>query len=272
MSTAQLTLQRDYLGAHRRMIIGRSLAASMVGAVPVPVLDDWLLHVVLRGTYRRVAEARMVDVSDEAVKNLIYGFSRPPEWARMSLGALAYKIVARRWRRAVLVLVATSRARAAARHFTVATLFDHYCARLHVGLGLDAADALALREVIDRAIASTPGGFDIRAFRRAVVAALRASLKAPMELADLASGGRLRRLLSRGQVLAAEEVDQALDRQLTAQTSVLGRATTAVELPLSAEGHPYIEQLLGTFDRLWRERKDAPSPTSVPPPPTPAAT
>ena len=72
------------------------------------------------------------------------------------------------------------------------TLFDHYCARLHTGLALDGATALALRGEIVKAIDNTPGALSFHPFRRGAMAAARASLKAPLELADIASGGRWR--------------------------------------------------------------------------------
>ena len=39
--------------------------------------------------------------------------------------------------------------------------------------------------------------------------------------------------------------------------SFLARSVAAVELQLAAEGNPYLEQLLDTFDRMWRDRVQA---------------
>jgi len=77
------------------------------------------------------------------------------------------------------------------------TLFDHYCAKLHTGLAIDGPTALALRDEITRAIDQTPGALAFHPFRRGILSAARATLKAPLELADLASRGALRRLVSR---------------------------------------------------------------------------
>jgi hypothetical protein len=252
---ATLAISRDYLVQHRRMIVGRAIAASVVGVVPIPLLDDWLLAVVQRGAFRRIADAHHVELGADAVVNLVHGHEKPPEWSKMAGGSILYKIVARRWRRMILALVAAQRAKAAVRWFTVGTLFDHYCSRLHVGVGLGAAEALALRETMDKAIDRTPGGISLAVFRRAGIAAARATLRAPLELADIASGGAVRRLLKRrSEVEAAEEVDTALEKQMTSESSFLARATSAVELQLSAEGNPYLESLITTFDGLWRER------------------
>jgi hypothetical protein len=252
---ANLAISREYLGQHRRLIVARAIAASLVGIVPVPLLDDWLLAVVQRGTFRRIAGHHGVEVGPGAVANLVHGHEKPPEWRKMAGGGIIYKIVAKRWRRMVLALVAAQRAKAAVRWFTVGTLFDHYCSRLHVGVELGADEALALRETMDKAIDRTPGGVSLAVFRRAGVAAARATLRAPLELADIASGGAVRRLLRRrSEVEAAEEVDTALEKQMASESSFLARATSAVELQLSAEGNPYLESLITTFDGLWRER------------------
>lgn len=258
MST-ELTLRRDYLSQHRRMIIGRSIAASMAGMVPVPILEEWLTSIIRRGTLRRIAIARDVDLDEEALRRIADGNTPPPQWTEMALGTLAYKIVSRTWRKLIYAYVATRRTQAAARNFVIGTLFDHYCTRLHVGMGLDGEAGGRLRAIMDRAIADTPGGLGERLFRNGAVAAAKATAQAPLELLDVASGGRVRKLLSRGEdeVTAVEEVDQALEAQLRQQDSFLARTATAVELQLSADANPYLDDLIENFETLWRERDHA---------------
>ncbi len=107
----------------------------------------------------------------------------------------------------MIALATVNRARSAARTFMTMTLFDHYCAKLHTGLALDGPTALALRDEITRAIDQTPGALAFHPFRRGVLSAARATLKAPLELADLASRGALRRLLAkRSEVIAIPNV------------------------------------------------------------------
>ena len=152
----------------------------------------------------------------------------------------------------------TRRAQAAGRYFVIGTLFDHYCAKLHVGLGLDRDSAMELRRIMAEAIDITPGGLGRRLFRRSLIAAGRATVRAPVELIDIASRGAFRRLLSRNrsdQIEAAEEIDSRLDEQLRLQTSFLSRATTAIELQLSVEANPYLDHVVDNFERLWRERR-----------------
>ena len=181
---------------------------------------------------------------------------------KMAGTAIVYRLVGKAWKRMVVALTAVRRARSAARQFLVMTLFDHYCARLHVGIGLSGEEALRLREAINEAIEATPGGLSLDPFRRGALAAARATAKAPLELADLLSGGALRRYLDRGadvtEADAVSEVDAALDKQLAEQSSFLARSVTAVELQLSAEVNPYLDALIDHFDSIWRRRKGQP--------------
>lgn len=256
---SSLTVRRDHLADHRRMIIGRSLAASMAGLVPVPLFDDWLSSTVNRGMIRKIANSRSVDVDDAAIRAIADGPSSPPEWTELAGGALVYKLVTRTWRKVLIAYLATRRARAAARYFVIGTMFDHYCARVHVGMGLDRMAATELRSLMDQAVEITPGGISSRAFRRGAVATVRASIRAPMELLDVASGGALRRLLSRGsnEVEAVEEVDSVIDAQLESERSFLARAVQSIEQQLSADENPYIDELVATFEGMWRARRSA---------------
>jgi hypothetical protein len=52
--------------------------------------------------------------------------------------------------------------------FQIGTLFDHYCARHHVGLGLDGARARALRDAMDQAIRRARGQAIEQSFTRAL--------------------------------------------------------------------------------------------------------
>jgi len=262
MTTTALVLKRDYLVARRRMILGRAVAGTLAGLVPVPLLDDWLINAVLGGGYRRIAEAHQLELSDEAVSSLVFGKSAPPAIAEMAGTAIAFRLLRGSWRRMLVAITALRRARATARTFVTMTLFDHYCARLHVGLGLSSEQALALREAISQAIAETPGGLSLDPFRRGALAAARATVRAPLELADLLSGGALRRFLDKGadvtEADAVDEVDAALDQQLAEQSSFLSRTVTAVELQLSAEVNPYLDALIERLDDIWRKRQGKP--------------
>ena len=124
-------------------------------------------------------------------------------------------------------------------------------------MGLNAASGAELRALMDKAMAETSGGLSRHLFRRGAVSAARATLRAPVEVVDMLSGGQFRRLLSRGdEVQAITEVDEGIEKQLAAQESFLARATLAIELQMSAGENPYIDRLLQNFERIWREHRD----------------
>ncbi len=253
-----LVPRRDYLVGQRRSIIARSVIGSLAGAIPLPFVDDWAIHTIIGGGYRRIAASHQVDLTPEATSNLVHGTSRPPSIVDVATSGVLLRIAGRAAKRMMVALATVNRAQSAARTFTTMTLFDHYCAKLHTGLALDGPTALALREEINRAIAQTPGALAFHPFRRGVLSAARATLKAPLELADLASRGALRRLLARkSEVTEAERVDElelAMDAALSEQSGFLARTVTAVEVQLSSEVNPYLDAALETLDRRWRAR------------------
>ena len=258
---AELTHNRAYMAANRRLIIGRSLVAAAAGGLPVPVVEDWLVSRVQRGTIRKIADSRSVDADDQAVRAVADGSQRPPDWAEIATGTVLSRLLARQWRRLLLVYLVARRAQSATRAFLVGSLFDHYCARLHVGMGLDGPRGIELRALIDRAIAETPGGIGHRMFRRGALGAARVAGRAPLKLADAVTGGMVRRLLSKNhEVDAVQVVDEAIEQQLDARKSFLSRSAAALELQLAAEANPYIERLLDNFEQIWRERQAAAAP------------
>ncbi len=253
----ELTVSREHLSVNRRMIIGRSSAASMAGVFPVPLVEDWMSSTIARGTVKRIADAHAVDVDDEAARMIADGPEKPPSWTEMAGGTLVFKVMGRAWRKLLITYVVAKRTQAAARHFQIGTLFDHYCARLHVGMGLDQDGALALRKLISAAIDKTPGGVGHKIFRRSAAAAAKATVRAPLNLLNTLSGGFVRKLLSKGsdEVEAIAEVDQQLDSALNEQKGFLARTTLAVELQLSTEGNPYVDELISNVEALWREHR-----------------
>ena len=259
MTSTSLIRSREYLAGQRRAIIARAVAGSLAGAVPVPFLDDWAKALVLGGGYRRIAAAHHIDLDDDALKTLVHGTSPPPSILDLAASGIMLRVAGRAARRMLVALATIDRARSAARTFVTMTLFDHYCARLHTGLAIDAGTALALRDEIGRAIDQTPGALSFHPFRRGAMAAARATLRAPLELADLATRGAVRRLLARKsstitEAEAVDELDQAVETALASKSGFLSRAVAAVEVQLSAEGNPYVDSALDAFDRRWRAR------------------
>lgn len=255
--TTELVRTHGYLDEHRGLIVSRSLAAAVAGALPIPLLEEWLAATIRRGAIKKIAEDHGVDVDDAAVRAISDGPNRPPEWTEIAGGGLVYRLLRRSWRRVVIALLVARRAQAASKTFVVCTLFDHYCAKMHVGFGLDAGTGAELRAVMEQAIAQTPGGVGRQLFRRAALAGLRATIKAPLDFANLVSGGAIRRLLTRGdEVEAVAEVDRELEKQLESDDSFLSRATASVEVQLTAEANPFLGDVIDTFESLWRSRQD----------------
>ncbi|HEX4418518.1 MAG TPA: hypothetical protein VH165_11490 [Kofleriaceae bacterium] len=256
--TTSLIRSREYLAAQRRIIIARAVAGSIASAVPLPFLDDWVAAIVLGGGYRRIAAAHHIDLDDEALRLLVHGTAEPTSLAQLAAGSVVVRLAGLAARRMMVALATIDRARSAAHTFVTMTLFDHYCARLHTGLAIDLRTALALREEIGRAIDQTPGALALHPFRRGALSAARATLRAPLELADLASRGALRRLLARrSEVTEAEAVDeleQAIETALAAKSGFLSRTVAAVEIQLSAEANPYLDRALDALDVRWRAR------------------
>ena len=255
-----LTLRREYLSGHRRAIIGRALAGSLAGVLPIPFLDDWALEAVLGGGYRRIARAHGLDVDADAVKILVHGPAGPVRMTDLAISGIAARLIGKAAKRMMLALATVNRARAASRTFVTMTLFDHYCARLHTGPALDAQTALALRDAIAKAIDNTPGALSFHPFRRGAIAAARATLRAPLELADLASRGALRRMLTKRSGAAPEvadaevvsEIDAAVETALAKPDAFLARTVAAVELHLTADANPFLDGAIENLDRRWR--------------------
>lgn len=256
-----LTLKRDYLDGHRRFALSRALAGSLAGLVPFPFVDDWLREAIMGRAFRRIAADHQIDLDDAAVKNLVHGRSRPASWVDLTSGAVAVRIASRTWQRFLLAVTALRRAQAASRNFAALTLFDHYCARVHTGLGLDGPRALAVADAISGTLSTMPGGLSFEPFRKGALAAAKGVVKAPLELADLASGGRVRKLLARkseaGGITEAEavdDVDALVDKELADDQGWLSRTVAAIELQLTADGNPFLEEAIDRFDQTWRSR------------------
>ncbi len=240
-----------HLAQHRRMIVGRSVAAGLLGAVPIPVLDSWITAVVQRGTIRKIADARKVDLDEASVRAIAEGIVPPPGLGTVLGNRYLFRLFRKSIRRIVLAVTLVGRAEAVTRSFVVATLFDHYCARLHVGAGLDAQAGKQLRAAMESVLTATRGRLLLRIVQRGLMAAGKVALRAPLELVDLASGGLLKKLLTRRKEGEAEEVVEDAVTRATA-TGWIARTTQAVEAQLQLAGAAYLTDLVDAFERRVR--------------------
>jgi hypothetical protein len=250
----QLARMTDHLAEHRRMIVLRSLAAGLAGMTPVPLVDDWLVSVIKRGTLQRIAEARQVDISPEALRAVADGASAPPTWKTLASASLLPLLMKRTLRKAMVLLAAARRADDVLASFAVATLFDHYCARLHVGAELDLASGRALRADMDAVLGRARTHVIARLFRRALGTLGRAALRAPVELADIATAGLLTRFLrarrAEDEVHEAEAVELVEGAVARAgdERGFLGKVAAAVDAGVSTVGQEYVKHIVAAFE------------------------
>ncbi len=196
-------------------------------------------------------------MDEAAVRAIADGPEAPAKLSELAFGGLAIRLLSRQWKKLVIAVLAARRAQAAARSFEIATLFDHYCARLHVGMGLGESSGKQVRMQIDQARRETEGGISRHLFRRGLLAAAKTSVRAPVDIADVLTGGRIKKLLrGNDEIQATIEVDEALEAQLRAEGSFLARSAAAIELQLAVDHNPYLDDLLDNFDSLYRDEDE----------------
>jgi hypothetical protein len=245
----------DATRSHRLLILGRALAAGAAGLVPVPYLDDLLAGAVRSALIRRLAELRNVDVDANAVEHLA-----TPRGSRVlgaaSFGAAALGTTRRAFRRVAASLLIVRRADEALQTFQVGTLFDHYCARHHVGLGLDGTRAAHVREAMDHAIRKARSEAADRAFRRVLRASKAIAVGVPRGLVSLWSARR-------GQPMSPEHVHEHLEERLdrAAQSGFVQRAVEGLDAELR---RGYLDALTGAFDAAWTARTSTPQDPPAP--------
>jgi hypothetical protein len=249
MSTSKaLARTNDHLLANRNLVLGHTLAAIAGGLVPLPYVAEWVPAMVRRDLVRRIAESRGVDIDEPAVRMIAEGEVLPPSW-RDLLGATPVLALVRRLRSAILVWNVYRQAEAATRTFAMGTLFDHYCARLHVGGELDLGAARALRKRLEATVRSPAGGFALQSLRRLFVGAMSAAVRAPAQIASALT--RKRRLEAAGEVEAEEVGEEALVQAKDRRTA-LGRAAGAFERGIAGLGRGFIDGLIEAFERETR--------------------
>lgn len=241
----------DHLEANRPLIVRRSLLASAVGGlVPLPVMDDYLAGRVRAGMLMQLAERRRVDILPSSAELL--ADPREGTAARnvtmTAATLLAFKLA---WRKFFLLVAAGRRAEEMATTFQVGTLFDHFCAKLHVGAGLDREAAMRLRQAMFAAIRDSERTTLVDAFRDGGQLLGRSLGEAPewvsrrvQKAAEMyvASGGRP------DAARAAEDTPLEPD-----EARWIDRAASRVEERLGRVGGGYLRVLLARFEQRWND-------------------
>ena len=251
-----------HLATHRRFIVRRSLLASAVGGiVPLPVMDDYLAGRIRAGMLIQIAERRRVDLARSSAELL----ADPREGsaarnATMTAATLlALKLA---WRKFFMLLAVGRRAEEMTTTFQVGTLFDHFCARLHVGAGVDRATSMRLREAMMAAIRQTERAALIAAFSEGGHSLGRSIGEAPSWVSRrlqktveqfVASGGN-------PDLISKIEEAQGPSTDTESEQRWLDRASGLVESRIAAIGTHYLESLLGNFERHWQQSAPKPAP------------
>jgi hypothetical protein len=246
----------EHLAENRRLIVRRSLLASAVGgAVPLPVLDDYFAGRVRAGMLLKIAERRRVDLAPSSAELL----GDPREGTAMrnaTLTAATLLALKLAWRKFFALLAIGRRAEEMATSFQLGMLFDHYCTKLHVGAGVDRAQAALLREAIFGALAESERAAFVSAFRDGGRVLGRSFMEAPDWV-----GARVNRAAQRwaetgGQTADPGEGDEVGKDGNTAETRWIDRAAAAVESRLGRVEHGYLSGLVQAFERRWRAAEE----------------
>jgi hypothetical protein len=265
----------EHLAENRRLIVRRSLLASAVGgAVPLPVLDDYFAGRVRAGMLLKIAERRRVDLAPSSAELL----GDPREGTAMrnaTLTAATLLALKLAWRKFFALLAIGRRAEEMATSFQLGMLFDHYCAKLHVGAGVDRAQAMMLRETIFGALAESERAAFVTAFREGGKVLGRSLLEAPDWVGERVNRAAQRWAESGGQ--SADPGDGDDDgsgngsQNATAEARWVDRAAAAVESRFGRAEHGYLTRLVQVFERRWRaaeERRAAAANASTSPGPS----
>ena len=253
----------SHLAENRRLIVRRSLLATAVGGViPIPVLDDYFAGRVRAGMLAKIAERRRVDLAPGSADLL--GDAREGNTVRnATLFAAALLALKLAWRKFFAVVAIGRRADEMATSYQLGMVFDHYCAKVHVGAGIDRAQAVLLRQVIFTALSESEKQAFVGAFREGSKVLGRSFMEAPNWLSDRVRLAAERWAESGGRSTDPDEVPDI--GETTDEARWVDRAAAAVESRLGRVEQGYLGGLMQTFERHWKAalaRKD-----KVEPPP-----
>jgi hypothetical protein len=254
----------DHLATNRRFIVRRALFATAVGGiVPLPVMDEYLAGRVKAGMLMRLAERRQVDLAASSAELL--GDPRGTTAMRnATLTAATLLALKLAWRKFFAVLAVGRRAEEMATTFQLGTLFDHFCAKVHVGAGIDRERAILLRDVIHKSLAQAERAALVNAFRDGSRVLGQTLSEAPAWANERIERAARRWAASGGRTTDAMP-DAEDDGTSDEQARWLDRASAEVEGRLGTLRQDYLVTLVRTFERRWREAERA-SEAAAPPP------
>jgi hypothetical protein len=237
----------EHLAENRRLIVRRALLATAVGGIiPIPVLDEYFAGRVRAGMLMKIAERRHVDLAQSSAELL--GDPREGTAGRhLALTAATLVALKRAWRKFFTLLAVGRLGEEMATTFQLGMLFDHYCAKLHVGPGIDRVAAVQLRGTIHAALSDSERAALVTAFREGGRVLGRTALEAPTWASD-----RVERAARRWAETGGKTADPG--EETDAETARwLDRAAAAVEERLGRLGQSYLGGLVRAFERRFRE-------------------
>jgi len=246
----------EHLAENRRLIVRRALLASAVGGVvPLPVLDDYFAGRVRAGMLLKIAERRRVDLAPSSAELL--GDPREGTAVRnATLTAATLLALKLAWKKFFALLAIGRRAEDMATSFQLGMLFDHYCAKLHVGAGVDRAQAMALREAIFGALAESERAVFVSAFRDGGRVLGRSVLEAPDWVGERVNRAAQRWAESGGKSADPGDADPTDKDGEMAEARWIDRAAAAVESRIGRVEQGYLTRLVQVFERRWRAAEE----------------
>jgi hypothetical protein len=243
----------SHLTQNRSIIVRRALLSTAIGGViPIPVMDDYVAGRVRAGLLMKIAASRMVDLPSSAADLL----ADPREGTAVRNATItAATLVALKlaWKKFFAILAAGRGANEMATTFQLATIFDHYCAKVHVGGPIDRAQAADLRRTIHQTLDRTEKAALVSIFRDGGRVLARSALEAPrwMSTRLVALAQRWTSTGGNPEATFDAAVPDFADGE---QAQWLDRATRAVEGRLSSLGNGYLSTLVGAFEERWKNR------------------
>lgn len=243
----------EHLAENRKLIVRRALLATAVGGViPLPVLDDYFAGRVRAGMLIKLGERRQVDIAQSSAELL--GDPREGTAVRnATLTAATLLALKLAWRKFFAVLALGRRAEDMATTFQLGMLFDHYCAKLHVGGEIDRHQAALLRFAIHGALAESERAALVTAFRDGSRVLGRSALEAPAWMSARVERAARRWAESGGRSADPGDIPGVDPKGDAEEARWLDRASAAVEGRLAHLEESYLIGLVGAFERRLKE-------------------
>ena len=244
--------QLAHLAQNRGLIVRRALLASALGGlVPVPIMDELVAGRVRAGLYMKLAATRQVDLPATAAEVLAEG-KGGSTLRNITLTAATLVALKLAWRKFFALLAAGRGAEEMATIFQVATLVDHYCAKLHVGGPITRPQAGQLRDLIYQSVGRTSKAKLVGAFREGGNILGRSVVEAPRWVSRSLTRHAERWLHTSGH---PENAPNWPPEESEEERTWLDRAAHAVEASLAGLGHDYLGGLVDDFEANWRKQQ-----------------